>query len=431
MPFFPRCRVRRLWALPLLCCALSAHAQQRLTADQAVALALAQPHVRRELDAGVDLARSDLLAARTWSNPVLELARERGDEGPGGPSRETSVLLSQELELGGRRGLRRDAAEQGVTAATLGAEYERLRLRGEVLRAYSAAVAGERRMQAHGDIAGSLRELADVARRRHGGGDLSGYESRRIAQASAQAGARHAQAEAASRAARARLAVWVGEAALDAVLDPAPPLPPLPAPDREPAGEPRTAELELLHARRAHAEAGARAERRPALPVTLGIGRKRIEEAGVRDDLVLLELGVPLPVFDRNQAARLRAEAEADRAAAQYERAALQARGRRAAALAEASHLAASARRLLDHAAPEAERLTAIARASFAEGELDLVGLLDAYDAHADVIDQALEQQARALDALLALELLSPLSAPGPAPSTAPSTTHQATKEHP
>ena len=71
--------------------------------------------------------------------------------------------------------------------------------------------------------------------------------------------------------------------------------------------------------------------------------------------------------------------------------------------------MSASARTLFEFAVPEAARLTAIARASFAEGELDLVGLLDAHQAETDVIQQALEQQSRALDALLELQLLSPL----------------------
>jgi cobalt-zinc-cadmium efflux system outer membrane protein len=87
----------------------------------------------------------------------------------------------------------------------------------------------------------------------------------------------------------------------------------------------------------------------------------------------------------------------------------LQTRSRRAAALEEARQLSTSARVLFDTAVPEATRLTDIARASFAEGELDLVGLLDAYDTETEIIDQALEQQSRALDALLELQLLAPL----------------------
>src|SRR5688572_7287874 len=118
-----------------MCWALSGHAQSRITAEEAVALALSQPHVRQELDAGINSARSEVRAARTWSNPELELSEERGDSGPTGEARETTAVLSQQFEFGGRRGLRRDAAEQGVLAAQAGAEYERARLRGDVLRA--------------------------------------------------------------------------------------------------------------------------------------------------------------------------------------------------------------------------------------------------------------------------------------------------------
>ena len=408
MLFFHRCNARRLLALPLMCWVLSGHAQSRITADQAVALALSQPHVRQELDAGVNSARSDVLAARTWSNPELALSEERGDSVQLGDVRETTAILSQEFELGGRRGLRRDAAEHGVRAAELGAEYERARLRGDVLRAYSDVVAGERRRQAHARVADGLRDLAGVAGKRHLAGDLSGYESRRIAQASARAQARAARADAEARTARAQLAGFIGDTALTAELDATPPLPALPVLPEEV----RSGELDVLWARRAHAQAQARAEHRLALPVSVGVGTKRVEEAGVSDNLVVFELGVPLPVFDRNQAERARTAAEAERADAQYQRALMQTRSRRAAALEEARQLSASARALFETTVPEAARLTDIARASFAEGELDLVGLLDAYDAETEVIDQALEQQSGALAALLELQLLAPLPNP-------------------
>ena len=413
MLFFPCCKARRLLALALMCCAWPGYAQTRISADDAVALALSQPHVRQELDAGVDIARSDVLAARIWPNPELVLEQERGDAGPLGDARETTAVLSQTFELGGRRGLRVDAAEQGVRAAELGAGYERARLRADVLRAYSAVVAGERRRQAHARTADGLRELSAIAGKRQRAGDLSGYDSRRIAQASAQAQARASQADAEARAARARLAGWIGDAALTAELDSSPPLPPIPVlPDAV-----RSAELDVLHAQRLHAQAQARAERRLALPVTVGVGTKRVEEAGMSDDLMVFEVGVPLPLFDRNQAGRARTAAEAERADAHYQRALLQARSRRTAALEEAQHLSASARDLFDNAVPEASRLTEIARASFSEGELDLVGLLDAFDAETDVVDQALEQQARALDALLELQLSVPLAVPANDPT--------------
>lgn len=398
-----RCRVRCLLALTLLCWAAVGHAQQRLTAQEAVELAWSQGHLQAELEAGVASARGELVSARTWSNPTLSVDREELRDGPSQPGSETSVMLSQPFELGGRRGARIRAAEAGVTAAQAEAAHERVRLRGDVLRDYYAAAAAERRMQAQDKMSAGLASLADVAGKRHRAGDLSGYESRRIAQASAQSQARRTQAAAEGRAARIRLAGWVGDIALSAELDDAITLPVVSADT-----DIRSAELDALDARRVHAEAQAVAARHPALPVTIGIGSKRIREGGITDDALMLEVGLPLPIFDRNQGERARTSAEAQRADAKYQRALVQTRARRTAALQEAQQLSESARRMQAEMVPEAARLTTIARSSFAEGELDLVGLLDAYDAEAGVIDQALEQQARALDALLELERMSP-----------------------
>lgn len=396
------CKARRLLALILLCWAATAHAQERLTAHEAVRLAWAQAHIQDELDASVDIARSEVVSARTWGNPTLGLEREepRGDGVPSGS--ETSVMLTQPFELGGQRRLRIRAAEVGVVAAEAGVAHERTLVRGDVLRDYYAAAAAERRVQAHDKIAAGLASLAEVAGKRQRAGDLSGYESRRIAQASAQAQARRAEALVTARAARTRLAGWSGDIALNAVLDDA-----IAGPAVSAAGDLRSAELDALASQRAHAEAQAEAASRAALPVTVGIGTKRTRQGGFSDDALMLEVGMPLPVFDRNQGERARASAELRRVDAQYQRALVQTRARRAAASEQARQLTESTRHMQAVLVPEAARLTAIARNSFAEGELDLVGLLDAYQAEAAVIDQTLEQQTRALEAVLELERLS------------------------
>lgn len=397
-----RCSARRVLALILLCWAATAHAQPRLTAQEAVRLAWAQPHVLNELDASVDLARSEVVAARTWSNPTLSMDREQLRDAAM-PGRESSVMLTQPFELGGQRGLRIRAAQAGVIAAEAGVAHERTRMRADVLRDYYAAVAAGRRMQAQEKISAGLASLADVAGKRQRAGDLSGYESRRIAQASAQAQARHAEASAEERGARTRLAGWIGAIALDAVLDDGIQL----AAAASGGADLRSTELDALTAQRAHAEAQAAAASRVALPFTVGIGSKRVREGGMRDQAVMLEVGVDLPLFDRNQGERARTSAELRRLEAQYQRTLAQTRARRSAAEEEARQLTQSARHMQAMLVPEAAQLTAIARASFAEGELDLVGLLDAYDAEAAVIDHTLEQQARALEALLEVERLS------------------------
>lgn len=397
-------RLQRLWLLPLLGWALSGQAQERLTADQAVAKALSQTAVQDELAADIAVARSEVIAARTWANPTLAADREELRDGPLGAGSETSLVLSQPFELGGRRGLRIRAAEQGVAAAEAGVAHSRMQLRADVLRDYYSVVAAEQRAQAQRRIAEGLRGLASVADNRHRAGDLSGYESRRIAQAQMQAQARSEQAQAQAASARRRLAGWIGDAAMRAVFDPA-----LVVPNVAGASaDAHSTELDALAARRLHAQAQAQAANRPAIPLTVGVGTKRIRESGMSDDALIIQLALPLPIFDRNQGERARADAEVQRADAQYQRALQQTRARRLAARDAATRLAESARQLQRDAVPEAERLTAIARNSFAEGELDLVGLLDAYDAESAVIEQALDQQDKALEALLELERLSP-----------------------
>ena len=400
-----------LWLL--LPVAVAAHAQDTLSAEDAVRMALERPEIERSIAAGVDVARSDVIEARTWANPELEIERERAEDAgyAGGNATETSMILSQQLELSGRRGLRRRAAELGVSAAEAEAASERAQLRAEVLRRYYAVAVAERRLQAYTQWSEALQELARIAAQRSGVGDLAGYDSRRIAQSQAQAQAREAEAQAEHGIARGRLAAYVGEAAHDAELDADVSVLPASVPMLPDKAAPN-ADLAALDRRRAQAEAGVRAASRWSLPVTVGIGRKRFETAGASDEALLLQLSVPLPLFDRNQAESLRARGEARQAESRYLLAVSDIRARRRATWQEATSLGEAARLLRDSTVPQARELTQIARLSFAEGELGLVGLLDAFDAQVDVIDQSLDLQYRARLAALELEQLLPSNTP-------------------
>jgi hypothetical protein len=69
--------------------------------------------------------------------------------------------------------------------------------------------------------------------------------------------------------------------------------------------------------------------------------------------------------------------------------------------------LSKAATRMQREVVPQARELTRIARASFAEGELDLVGLLAAFDAEIEATEQALELAGRARNASIELSLLT------------------------
>jgi cobalt-zinc-cadmium efflux system outer membrane protein len=375
-----------------------------LSPEQAVERALARPEIELGLRAGIDLARADLAQARTWANPELRLEHEDPDA-PADGADETSVLLAQEFLLGGRRGLQRIAAESGIVAARAGAASARAALRAEVLAQYYTVLAGDRSAAEIGAHADRLSGLARAAERRRAAGDLSGYESRRIAQLLQAAQARLAIARGESELARGLLSGLIAGPVPDLDADQAlapPPPPPLAAlvPDLDAA-----VDLQALDRQRDAAAANLRAAARPALPVTIGVGQKRIGSGG--GDALLLEVSLPLPLFDRNQAATARAAAQAADAEARHAQARVAAAAQLQALWRQADMLSAAAARMRRDEIAQASELTRIAITSFEAGELDLVGLVDALDADLDARERLLDLELRARRASIELKHLT------------------------
>lgn len=394
-----------------------AAAQSALTPEDAVRLALARPEAVAQWQADVALAEADLTDARTWPNPELALEREAGDRAQGEPD-ETSVMLSQTFELGGRRGLQRRAAALGRDAAQASIAFARAELRALVLQRYYDALAAEQRRRALEASLERLERLQAIAGARHAEGDLSGFERMRIAQQYGGALQRRDDAVAAAQAARAELAAELGVDAdsfeLPADFDRL-----VPADDEsadastDAAAALASAELAALAARRTQAEATLEAARRWQLPLSVGVGQKRFDAFAARDDVLLLEVALPLPLFDRNQGARQRAEAQWLRADAEYRRGRHALALRRASLSAQARRFSDGARRMRDELLPQSIELARIAEASFAEGELDLSGLVGALEAEADAIEQALDLALQARHARIELELLHPTPSNG------------------
>jgi len=378
-----------------------------LTPEQAVERALSRPDIQLALQSGIDLAHAELVQARTWANPVLRVSHEDPRSPTDAPD-ETSVMLSQEFQMGGRRRLQRVAAELGIGTAQANAEALRAALRADVLEHYYTALAGERRVAGIGAHIERLGRLAEVADRRRDAGDLSGYESRRIGQLVQAAMARLAIAEAELEDARGGLSGLIGGQV--PVLHPAASLAPPPPPPLATlaARLDDAAELRALDRRRQAAAAALRAAPRPALPVTVAMGHKRTGAGeSAANDALMLEVSVPLPLWDRNQAGVARAAAEAADADARLALRRASAEARMVATSQQADSLTALAARLRrDEIAPASE-LTRIALLSFEAGELELVGLIDALEADLAARERVLDLELRARRATIELEHLS------------------------
>lgn len=369
-------------AAVLASAAHAAAAQEPLPLDEeeAVRRSLARPALEQQLRARVDLARADVRSARRWPSPEASWSHEQLRTG-GATEREDVALLSQRLDLSGRRGLRGDAAERRVEAAEAEAALLRLDAEWEVRRAFADALAGERRTAVLGAAAERLEAVGAAVERRAASGDVAGYDRRRVERERALLLGRLDVEEGGRSRAHARLAALTGAS------DPSAPLllrgdlaagapPPLSALlERLPA----RADLRALELEARSGELEARAAGRWFIPeVEVGGGLKSVDGGSGRDSGFAAALTVPLPIFSRDGDERLRGEARARGAQGRRALALDAARAEVAGLHAEATRLAAAAARHRAGAA-DASPLLRSAEAAYRGGEVGVLELVDAY----------------------------------------------------
>lgn len=282
-----------------------------LTLEAALAFALqANPDLavaRREVDA----AAATRLQAQVFRNPEFSLGMEDVRQG----TRQTTVQIGQPLELGGKRGARIEAAERSRDVAEAELASRLAAVRATVIRGfYEVLAAQERERLAQGSLELARRAL-DAAARRVTAGKVSPVEETRARVAESGARVELTQASAELANARKRLSAAWGNPSprftqalgqLDAV-------PLLPAFDdllRQVEAAPEWVRARQEVERR---EAIARLERTRRIPdVTISAGVQRREE--LRDNVALVGVSIPIPVFDRNQGNVLEALRRADKA---------------------------------------------------------------------------------------------------------------------
>jgi cobalt-zinc-cadmium efflux system outer membrane protein len=369
-----------------------------LTLDGALARARARsPAVlaARELAAG---AREAARLTPRWLNPSLELRGENWASGAGVPL-DAFVVLSQPLELGGRRAGRLALASAEAEVAGAAARETGQRVLADVAERYVGAL--------------RVREALDLlALQRQALGELVDQLARRVAEGvSAEADLRKFEAELARldvEALRAGIALDAALAGLAARLS----LPGL-TPDRlvrpdlpaaRPAPTPEAIEAALatrpdVAAARARLERARlaleleRARRLPDLAVSGGFKQTSREPTGVA------AVTLAVPWADRNQAGIARAAADLRSAEHELEAVTNAARAEAAAALRAAAQLRAYAAAADARLVAPAEVVRQAARASFREGAFDALRVVDAERAWLEARREAV---GLALDAVLA-----------------------------
>ncbi len=297
-----------------------------LTLAQALDRARTANPALRAAAAALDAARGRLAQARLVpANPTLggDAARHTVLAAPRSDNIDRGVELSQELEVGGQRGLRVGAAEHDVAhAERLLADQERI-VEAAVRRAYAGLVAAARRVALARESAALAERLLATAERRARVGDVGALdvEIARIEASRAEQAVARALAER-TRAA-ADLAAAVGAEpteAIEAVDDDAV-LGVLPGAEEDLTARALAARPDLAAAR----EEQARLEGEADLTHRTGIVPNPTVRIFYRQEVEAEHIAgggvtIPLPVFNRGQGTEIAERAAAAGAGAEVRR---------------------------------------------------------------------------------------------------------------
>ncbi|WP_255367248.1 TolC family protein [Dyella sp. OK004] len=290
---------------------------------------------RAELEVAGARARA---AGQPLYNPELALSAENADV-----DRRT-VGVSLGLDLSGKRTARRAVGEAGVVAARAGYDQMRRDIAARWLKAWFAARLAVRETELGRRRVELMQRFAELAERRLKVGDISITERDLAALALSEAQAQQAALLGRAAGAQATLAALGGPADMPDSLT----LRSLPAiVGEQPAASDQLPEMRQAQARVESADAGIRVAQRQRVPdpvIALTGGRVRTGPgAGMNQNVIGLNLTVPLPVRNsyRAEVDSARAEADAALAGLDAQRLAVRARHReselRYAALRDAS----------------------------------------------------------------------------------------------
>ncbi|MEW5967851.1 MAG: TolC family protein [Pseudomonadota bacterium] len=389
----------------LLALPLAAWAQAPLTEAEAVRLGLGRADLADLERGAVAAAEAEVRAAGLIPNPTLAYSRERIGGTPG--SVDQSWMLEQAFDLSGRRDLRREAAGRRVAAVSAGNASRQLQRAADIRRSFHAVLLRQATIRATETWAQRFARVEGLVDTLARAGEASGYDRRRLVRERQTAEARLATERAELERDSARLMALTGVAQVPVLQGELLPSA-LPALDAALERLDQHPELQALARRAEAADLDGRAARRGALPeVTVGVGPKQVESGGARDTGVAFSLSVPLPVFDRQQAGRQRAAAEAQQARAEYRLAKARAEGELRGLHRQAEGLRATAADYRSRTLNATPELLRIAEAAYQGGESSLLELLDAYRGALETETTALELEKRARDARIEFDLLT------------------------
>ena len=281
-----------------------------LTADEAVAVALANNPRLQVAMAELGIARAELIEASTIANPLFEFELRV----PGEPYRPYELRLAQSLIDLIQLPRRRAAGRAAFAAAQLRVSSEVLRFASDVRSAYFDVIGATQHVAQQRTIAAAAQTAAEVALKQHAAENITDLDLENEQAMYEQAKLDLARAERQLLVAREALVRALGVTAEWRVPEAFPELP---------ATEMDQQQLEQLAAQQRLDLAIARrevelAERRVPLSRLAALGDAEVDVHYEREPSGEHTIGpgieIPIPIFNTGRAARSRAEAELLRA---------------------------------------------------------------------------------------------------------------------
>jgi outer membrane protein, heavy metal efflux system len=374
--------MRSLFVLVALAAALfptSVGAQTEvLTEAQALAqLAPDNPRVRA-VNAPVDVARADVLAAGRWPNPRVTYDRES----VAGVT-EHLAMVGQVLPITGRRPLEVSAASALVDAASGRAGDQVRRLRADLRLAFADLVAAQDRERELTGIRDRLQQLAAVLARREAAGDAAGFDRLRAEREVLEIDIDRATTAADRARAQTTLRGYLTGAPASSMIvavAAGPVRGVLPSIDELMArAEQRRGEIAALRHEIDAASFSERAAEKRIIPEPEVIAGTKSSNAGGGDIGSVVTIHVAIPLFDRGRPERAAARARRSQAEAQLEALRIALRSQIAAWRDLVVERRSTADRYRTTAVPASADLERIAQVSYDAGERGILELLDAY----------------------------------------------------
>ena len=397
--------VRVALALVLLPASVGA---QTLSLTEAQALAQLSPDNPRvrAVNAPIDVARADVLAAGRWPNPRATYDRES----VAGVT-EHLAMVGQVLPVTGRRPLEVSAASALVDAASGRAGDQVHRLRADLRLAFADLVAAQDRERELTGIRDRMQQLAAMLAKREAAGDAAGFDRLRaerevleldIDRASTAAERARAQATLRGFLTSAPASSMIVAVAGGSARGSLPSIDELMARAEQARGE-----IAALRHEIDAASFSERAADKRVIPEPEVIAGTKSSNAGGGDVGSVVTVHVAIPLFDRGRPERAMARARRSQAETQLEALRVVLRSQIAAWRDLVVERRVTADRYRTTAVPAAADLERIAQVSYDAGERGILELLDAYRsaATARIRQSALDLSVR--QAELELEFVS------------------------